>query len=238
MEIKLTQKPKNPIIIVGFPGFGLVGTISTEFLIDHLKTESIGRIMFDDMPAMVAIHESKIIDPLGVFYNKKYNVVILHAVSPVAGIEWKLCECLLKIADELKAKEIISLEGVGSAMGEELLTSRVFFYSNNEALKKKFSQINLAPLKEGIIMGVTGALLLKMENYPLSCVFAETHSNMPDSKAAAKVIEALDKYLGLKVDCKPLLEQAQKFEDKLRGLMQKGKEAEEEQEKKKLSYVG
>ncbi|MBW2989975.1 PAC2 family protein, partial [Candidatus Woesearchaeota archaeon] len=42
MQIKLWKKPKNPIIIEGFPGFGLVGTIASEFLIDHLKTELIG----------------------------------------------------------------------------------------------------------------------------------------------------------------------------------------------------
>ena len=45
-------------------------------------------------------------------------------------------------------------------------------------------------------MGVSGALLLKAE-VPLSCFFAETHSSLPDSRAAAKIIEVLDKYLYL-----------------------------------------
>ncbi len=93
-------------------------------------------------------------------------------------------------------------------------------------------------LKEGIIMGVTGAVLLRIEKTPVSCIFVETHTNLPDSKAAAKIIEALDKYLGLKIDYKPLLQQAEKFEDKLKGLLTKSKEAEELSEKKKLSYVG
>ena len=71
MEIKLSKKPKNPIIIEAFPGFGLVGTIAGEFLLEHLEVEQIGKIIFDEMPAMVAIHENKIVEPLGVFYNKK-----------------------------------------------------------------------------------------------------------------------------------------------------------------------
>ena len=41
MELKLDKKPKNPIIIEGFPGFGFVGTIATEFLIDHLNAKPI-----------------------------------------------------------------------------------------------------------------------------------------------------------------------------------------------------
>ena len=42
MEIKISKNIKNPIIISGFPGFGLVGSIATEFLIEHLKTEKDG----------------------------------------------------------------------------------------------------------------------------------------------------------------------------------------------------
>jgi len=29
MELRLNKRPKNPIIIEGFPGFGFVGTIAT-----------------------------------------------------------------------------------------------------------------------------------------------------------------------------------------------------------------
>ena len=42
MEIKLNRKPKNPIIIEGFPGIGFIGSITTEFLVEHLKAEKIG----------------------------------------------------------------------------------------------------------------------------------------------------------------------------------------------------
>ena len=87
-------------------------------------------------------------------------------------------------------------------------------------------------------MGVTGAVLLRIEKIPISCLFAETHSNLPDSKAAAKIVEALDKYLGMDLDYKPLLEQAQKFEEKLKTILKKSQEAQEISDKKKLSYFG
>ena len=236
MQIKLSKKPKNCRLIEGFPGFGLVGTIANEFLLEHLKFEQIGKIIFDDMPATVAIHEGKIVEPLGVFYNKKYNLVLLHAITPSSGMEWKLSDLVMDLSKQLGIKEIISLEGVGSS--EESTTSRVFYYTNNEKNRNKFKKIKVEPLKEGIIIGVTGAVLLRAENIPISCVFAETHTNLPDSKAAAKVIEVLDKYLGLKVDYKPLLEQAEKFEDKLRGILTESQKAQQLSEKKKLSYVG
>jgi len=236
MEVKLYKKPKNPIIIQGFPGFGLVGTITTEFLIEHLKTELIGKIEFDDGPVMVAIHENKVVEPLGLFYDKEYNIVLLHAITASTGNEWDIANTVVKLAKQLEAKEIICVEGVGS--GAEVVESRAFYYTNKESSKAKFQKIGISPLKEGIIMGVTGALLLKVDGLPMSCIFSETHSNMPDSKAAAKVIETLDKYLGLNVDPKPLLEQAKKFEEKLKGILQQSKKAQDISEEKKLSYVG
>jgi len=236
MQIKLKKKPKNCTLIEGFPGFGLVGTIASEYLLDHLDTEQIGKIIFDEMPAMVAIHESKLVEPLGIFYNKKYNLVLLHAVTASTGMEWKLSDMVMDLSKQLNVKEIICMEGVGSST--ETTTSRVFFYSNNDNNKNKFKKIGVSPLKEGIIIGVTGAVLLRAENISVSAIFSETHTKLPDSKAAAKVIEVLDKYLGLKVDYKPLLVQAEKFESNLKNMISQSQKTQELSEKKRMSYLG
>ncbi len=230
MDFELTKKPKNPIIIEGFPGFGLVATISTEFLIEHLSAEKIGKINIEENPPMVAVHKGKVIDPVGIYYVKKYNMIIIHAVTAVQGIEWKLAKLIQELAKKLNAKEVISLEGVGN-QGKE---SNAYYYTN---FSKKLEKSDMKRLDEGIIMGVTGALLLK-KNLKLSCIFAETHSALPDSRAAAKVIESLGKYLNLKVDTEPLIEKAEKFETKLKGIFEKTKLAGKEKEKKDLSYLG
>ncbi len=237
MNLELSKKPKNPIIVNGFPGFGMVGTIATEFLIEHLKTEKIGKIVFQDMPAMVAIHEGKVVEPFGVFYNKKYNIVIIHSIGGPPGSEWKLSDVILKVAEELDAKEIISLEGVGT--GETVEEPRTYYFTTEDEKAGTFEKMKVEKLTEGIIMGVTSALLIKhRDGIPISCLFAETHSKLPDSKAAAKIIEALDNYLNLDVDYKPLLEMAEKFEKKLRTIIQQSRQAEEEKDKKEMSYVG
>jgi uncharacterized protein len=241
MGLELKKKPKNPVVIEGFPGFGLVGTIASEFLISHLKCEQIGRFFFEELPATVAIHGGKVIDPISIYYNKKYNLIIVHSVSGANGVEWKAADTVLELCKEIDAKELICLEGVGAAgMGEEPAEqtgNASFFYSSAAANAKKLKSIGVEQLGEGIIMGVTSALMIKSET-PLTCLFAETQSNLPDSKAAAKVVEVLDKYLGLEVDYKPLLKQAEKFEEKLKGLLEKGAKAQQLKEKKTLSYVG
>ena len=232
MQIKLEVKPKNPIIIEGFPGFGLVSTISTEFLIKHLDAKRIGSITSDKIPPMAAVHDGKVLDPIGIFYSKKKNIMIVHAITNVNGLEWEISEMLVTLGNMLKAKEMISLEGIGST--EE--SNRTFYYSSDIKNKKKFEKMGLLPLKEGIIMGVSGALMLKTDR--LNSFFVESSVGLADSKAAAKIIEILNRYLNLGIDVKPLIQSAAKFEEKLKGVMQKTKEAAEHKERKDLSYFG
>lgn len=229
------MRPKSPTIIEGFPGFGLVGTITTGFLIDHLKAKPIGMIWSKDLMPVAAIHGGEVMLPLQVCYDRKYNLIILHSLSNVAGIEWEIAENILRLAKELKAKEIISVEGIGATgEGDE---PRAFYYTNSEKKKKVFGKIKVEPLREGVVVGVSGALLLKTD-MPLTCLFAETFSQLPDSRAAARIVQTLDAYLGLKVDYKPLLKTAEQVEEKIRDLIGKTKTAGELKEKKKLTYFG
>ena len=233
--LKISKKPKSPTIIVGFPGFGLIGTIATEFLIEHLTVENIGVHYFEELPATIAIHNEKVIEPMSVYYNKKYNLIIFHSMLAPKGMEWKLADVILDVAKQTGAKEIISLEGV--SMGMEAEKERVFFYTNKSRAKAKLEKTGCKVLHEGIVIGVTASLLLKSKK-PITVIFAETHSKLPDSKASAKIIKILDNYLNLKVDYKPLLATAKKFEDKLRSILKQGTVANEEQKRKMLSYVG
>jgi len=233
MKIVLTKEPKNPIIVEGFPGFGLVGSISTEFLVNNLKTEQIGSIKIEEVSPMIAIHSGEVVEPIGIYYDKRFNLVIVHAITNVQGMEWEIKKNLLELAERLKAKEIICIEGIlGSGESEP----RSFYFTNSSSSDKKFTDSKIPKLSEGIVVGVTGALLLE-KNPPVSSIFVETHSAMPDSKAAAKVIEVIDKYLKLDIDYVPLLKQAEVFEKKLKKFMQQKSELAGEQDKKKMSYI-
>lgn len=234
-NLVLTKKPpKGAIVIEGFPGLGLVGTIATGFLLDHLKCEKIGSYYFEDPPATLAVHACTLVDPIGIFYNKEHNIVVVHAITSAAGMEFKAADLILDLCDQIKASELITLEGVGSTDGAE---TRGFFYTDHKQLYKTMEKLGIECLGEGIIVGVTAALVMRKRITTLS-LFAETHSKLPDSKAAAKIIEILDKFLDLDVNYEPLLKQAQEFEKKLKGMIQQTMKAQEMQEQKQVRYIG
>lgn len=233
MKYVLNKKPKNPIIIQGFPSMGLVSTIVTKFLTDHLDVEEIGHIESNYILPLTAIHKSRVINPITIFYNKKHNLVIIQSITEVSGHEWDISKTIFDIAKELAAKEIIVVEGIPS-QSEQI---KLYYSSTNPKAK-----LNLTPLNEGIIMGVTAAMLLKGDKIPVTCLFAEAHSQLPDSEAAAKVITALNAYLKINVDLKPLLQAAKRFEMNLKMLMEKTKEnaglASKKEDSETTSYIG
>jgi len=234
MELVLNKKPKNPIIIEGFPGFGFVGAIATQFLIEHLDAKPIGFIYSNEITPLVTIHKNNLMQPLSIYYDHKNNIVIVHALTPVNGLEWKIANVVEKLYKDLKAKELICLEGVNALT--ESNESKAYFQSTVASSQKKLEKLGLKSLGEGVILGVTGAVLLK--KLPVSCIFAEAHMNLPDSKAAAKIIQVLDSYLGLKVDYKPLLKRAEEMESKIKGMISKTREVQDIKAKKELDYFG
>jgi uncharacterized protein len=225
MRIELSKHPSAPTIIVGFPGVGLIGPIVTEFLIDHMKTEVMGSFVYDELPPLVPIHKGTLVHPMSVHYSEQYNTVIVYTILNLKKHEWKVAAAIAQLARDLQAKEIICLDGATTVGADE----SIYVYGNPQ-----FVTLGAKAMEESVILGVNGALLLSAPN--TSCIFAPAQLEMPDSKAAAEVVKFLDKYLGLNVDYHPLLEQAQKFEEKLKSVMSTQRLTEEE--KKSLDYFG
>ena len=234
MQIELRERPKKgAIIIEGFPGFGLVSTIATEYLIDHLNARLIGKFSSEKIPAMIAIHKGQVVEPLGIFYDERNNIVIVRAIANVNGLEWEITENLTKFAEEIKAKELISIEGISS--DGKPPEPEAFFYTRDTERKKRFNDLKMREIDEGIIVGVTASLMTKLPE--TTFLFTEATSELPDSRAAAKIIEVLDEYLKLKVDYKPLVKKAEDFELKIKEILTKVKDIGSQKEKKE-SYFG
>ncbi len=141
-------------------------------------------------------------------------------------MEWSIAKSIIDLIKQTGVKEVVSIEGVASDGGEDL-------YCFNS---KEFEKLGATRIDESVIMGVTAALLVRHQN--LKCIFAESHSKIPDSRAAAKVMEVISKYLKLDLRVEPLLMQAELFEKKLKDIMAKTNKTMSEADKKQLSYLG
>lgn len=107
--------------------------------------------------------------------------------------------------------------------GEELPTYGVA----STARARTMLEEHAIPLfKEGVITGIAGVLLNegKKRDFDVISLLAEAHTNIPDARAAAKVIEALDKFiLHIKLDPQPLYLEAERIEHQLKALHRQAK---------------
>ncbi|MFT4343395.1 MAG: proteasome assembly chaperone family protein [Candidatus Woesearchaeota archaeon] len=225
---------ESPTVIQGFPGFGLIGSIVTEFMIEHLKCVKLDQHYFEELPANLAIHEGKIIEPISVYYNEHYNILLIHSLISGNGIEWKAADYVNSICEKVNARELVCIEGVSSGADPQ---GRTFYHCTDSSRIEYLQSKGAQPLKEGIIMGVTSALLLKAK-VPMLCLFGEAESSMPDNNASASIIEMLDKIFDLQIDPQPLRESAKALEEKFKSIMNQMQSAGEEKDKKMMSYVG
>ena len=234
MELILHEKPKRPTIIEGFPGVGYVGTITVEYMINHLDAKPIGLIFDENIPPVAMLYKDQTRRLMEIYYAKKENIVFIHAITGIKGMEWDVADTILELAKTLNAKEIISLEGVVSPIDDQL--SRVFVRSNDPKSEKEFIKMGIEKLENGAVTGVTGALMLKSEHVNSTFLFAETSTGIPDSRSSAELIKYLDTYLGLKIDPKPLIKQAEDFESKLKELVKLSLDGNKTKEKDHLNY--
>ena len=235
MKVELHKEINNPLIIEGFPGFGLVSTITVEYLINNLNTELVGKVSSDKLPPMIAVHDGKVVEPIGVFYNSEYNVLFVYSMLNPKGIEWEVADMILDLSRQTNARGIISLEGINKVTEQG---DKLFAFCTNKENEANLTQKGLETLKEGIILGVTSTLLARNTDKNIDCIFVETDKDVPDSMGAAKLVEILDKFVGFNIDTEPLKDAAKMFEGKIKKILENSKQAVKSQTESQMNYVG
>ncbi len=233
IEFHLTAKPKlkKPVLVEGFPGLGLVGTISASYLVEKLKMQPLGYITGDKFPPLAAVHGYVPLFPARMYFSKKHNLIVFISefVIPIGAVN-ELADKIYDFAKKNKVGKIISLGGI-TIKGVQ---DKVYEISSIPELTKKLEKsVGVKPIKEGATTGVTGVLLAKgaIDKYPVISLLAESQKGYMDPKAAAMVIEALKKIVKFDIDTKALENEAKIIDNKVKDIMSKAKAAHTEYKK-------
>ena len=216
----------NSMLVVAFPTVGLISSIAGHFIIDSLKLEPIGAITSSEFIPATVIHKSIPSPPVRIYAGKKKCgpndicntiAIIISEFMPSPEIIKPLVDRIFLWAEKKGCKIILSLEGM-HAIGDEIKKSKIFGIATTPEMKKTLKNFKISQTQEGMITGVTGVLLYQglLDKRNVLCLLAETQANYPDSRAAAALLEKLDKMLpAIKIDPKPLYKAAKQIEDKI-----------------------
>ncbi|MCK5415500.1 MAG: proteasome assembly chaperone family protein [Thermoplasmata archaeon] len=102
----------------------------------------------------------------------------------------------------------------------------LFAVGSTPTARKLLDDNDISPFVEGVITGVAGVLLNegKRRDFDVISLLAEAHSNYPDARAAARIIEVLDRLvLNIHIDSKPLYKEAEAIEMQIKSIRSQAK---------------
>jgi len=222
----------NAILIEAFPTVGLVCSIAGHFLIDQLKLEEIGTISSNHFLPATVIHNGVPSPPVRIYAGKKICgqagscnqiVVIISEFMPSVDIIKPLAEVILSWAKKKKCDFIVTLEGTHGLDPKKTIVHGI---GSTQKMKDVLKKYSIDETKEGMITGITGVLLYEgvRLKHDVLCLLAEAHTSYPDSRAAALIVETLDKMLPeIKIDTKPLYKEADEIEQKIRAYIKQAR---------------
>ena len=221
----------NSMLIVAFPTVGLISSIAGHFIIDSLKLKEIGTISSPYFTPATVIHNSIPSPPVRIYAGKKtcgpdsscnQVAVIISEFMPPLTIIKALGDKILDWAEHKGCKIILSLEGTHAIVDSKEKKPHIHGVASSTSMKKILKKYNIEETQEGMITGVTGVLLFEgvLQKRDVICLLAEAKASYPDSRAAATLLEKLDKMLPeIKIDPDPLYKEAEVIEQKIRSFM-------------------
>lgn len=227
------SSPLQPgaVVISCFPSAGLATTVAALYMVKTLNLARIGRFESPEMLPIAVIQGGEVNPPIRV-YGRKDLAVVVSEFPPSPAQASAISNAIVEGAVARKARWILGLEGViphPDGESEEALEApdeKVWAAISrpDAGIMKAFTPSGVLPLEDGIIGGVSGALLIQGISGPIPVavllVSAHTGEGYPDHRAGATLIEAVDRILPeVRIDTGPLRAQAEEIEKALRAAM-------------------
>jgi uncharacterized protein len=214
----IAEKPsvKNPVLITSFPGIGLVGTIATAYFINELKLENLGILDSKLLPPIASLYEGVVLPPIRIYESKELNFLLIHSDIPIMPqIAYGISKVIVKWAREVEARRVYSLAGIATFEDKK----RVFGAVTQKELINEIKD-HVEIFRSGTISGIAGSILNECvaTKFPGIALLGETPGFNPDPRAAAKVIDAMNKIFGWKISIDKLLQEAEFIEAQMQKL--------------------
>jgi len=230
----LKIEPKNPILIEGLPGMGMVGRIATRYLIKQLSAQRFAELYSPHFPYYVLVNKKGSVRLLRAeFYFWKNqtgqsDLLFLIGDSQAQTIEgqYEVTSSILDFAQKLGTKMVITIGGYRKEAEE---TPQVMAVSTNpELLKRALEAKAIASPSGNPIVGTAGLLLglAKFKKIDALCLLGETRGYLSDPRAAKSVLEVLQKIVDLELNLSGLDSQIEKSKE----IVAKMREIEERRE--------
>jgi len=246
-EVKL----KDPVLIEGLPGLGMVGRIATRYLAKQLNAKPFAKLYSPHFPYYVLVNEKGSVRLLHCVFSfwenrtGKHDLIFLTGDSQAQTIEgqYDVANSILDFAEKHGVRTVITIGGYRKEAEEK---PQVVAVSTNSALLSKALKAEAVASPSGNpIVGTAGLLLgfAKFRKISALCLLGETRGYLPDPEAAKSVLSVLKSILEIKIDFKDIDKEIEKSKKVIERMEKIAKERETHAlktrkiEEEKVTYI-
>lgn len=208
-------EPHRPLLVLGFIGPGLVGSIAVSHLVRELKMEEVAYVRSKYLPPVAVFLEGRLHHPFRIYSTPDGRLFASFTEVPIPpeGL-YPIASRLLEWAEGKGVEEVVVLEGLPV---EGLPTERPKLCVAEEERCRALEGKGVKVASQGIIAGIAGAILNECLVRKIVGIAFLTPAVLflPDAEGAAVLLEALRDAFGVEVDLTPLREQGKEMAKRL-----------------------
>lgn len=246
MKIIFYKKPllKNPVMLAGLPGMGLVAKQVVDYFIRKLDAEFIGEFEEHYPPTSVVVFNNGILLPMAEssfkFYcwsgNDRSLLLFTGNYQPrLSEEQHRIAEKVVRIAQEFNVSRIYTTAAMATYRYVE--APKVYGVVTKPGLLRELKNVGVEEMPgEGSISGLNGLIISYAQKLGIEgiCLLGETYLvDSVDVKAALAILRKLITLLGITVDLSEVEEIAKRVDEETRRVLEKFKEKRD----KSLGYI-
>jgi uncharacterized protein len=211
----ISEDVKDAVVLEGSPELGLIGNILGWLLVEELKMRQIGYIDSKEFPPLAVLYKGIAIHPFRIYSSEGIVLFLSDFIIPPT-VSYDMSNAIVDWMEKNNSKELITF----NSMVVMEKSDSVAAAANSEDALKRLGDLELPILPFGNVNGLSGSLLTRTatKDIPASCLFAEVLNQYPDPRAAASLVNVLNRMLNIKVNAEPLLKEAEEIEERLKEL--------------------
>lgn len=245
-SVRLNTKidTENAMVVACFPSIGMVSSVVAHFLIDHLELEFVGAVIDPRLPVITLVQDGEPLPVIRAYAGKPQCTIegcdqVILLMSELVIPEPLVNDIVLAMFDWSKEKNIVhgvvidafAKEGMkGNLNGAEPTVEYedtegidIVGIGANQKVREMLTSMNIPLLNQGVIKGINAAILseARRRGLDLMSIMVEADPRWPDARAAATLIETLNKLLpSIDLPHEPLLKEAELLENQIKSMME------------------
>ena len=209
-------------LLVALPDVGLVGSIVAAHLVRELGMEdAVGIDSYNAFPPVIVIQDGVPKHPVRIYAKGELTVLVTDIPIPPPVIV-PLSRSIVEWALRRGIRNIIGVTGLGNPARMEIEKPSLYYMATTSRAQDLVKTVDgIKGIGNGMLVGPMAIVVKEAVRSRMNAaiLMADSYIDLPDPEAAAVVVEAIGRILGLTINVEKLMKEAEMIKLRYKELM-------------------